>query len=215
MPYINLDSINLDSIEKYSGAYTFFSSLIMAIITLAYVILTHTLVKEQKTTREMLNAPLISAKLQPKEGNIWIIELIIDNIGKGPAYDIKLSCEPEFEILHGKKISDLGFFKNGIPYLDTRQTLKIPLIYTIDSPDTLKLSFDLNITCYNKENKLIPHSIPLSFLQFENLSQMGPFPLKSISESLSAIKQDISQINNKITGNSCVDITIDDERSYQ
>ena len=74
-----------------------YSNLILAIITIAYVILTWRMVVEMRKAREAENEPQLVATLIPLGG--MAIKLRISNAGGGPALDIKaiISLEPNRE----------------------------------------------------------------------------------------------------------------------
>jgi hypothetical protein len=50
--------------------------------------------------------------------------MVIQNVGLGPAYNIKFKLDPDFEYGEGKFLSDLGFVRNGLKYLAPNQKLQ-------------------------------------------------------------------------------------------
>lgn len=92
------------------------ATIFLAIITAVYVYLTWQLLQENKKMRNALNEPKVIAILDPYK--VRLVELVIKNIGLGPAYNIFLKIEPDFICHSTKKLfSKHSFVQKGITYL--------------------------------------------------------------------------------------------------
>ncbi len=111
----------LEFLNQNSGAFAVMFSALVAIATIVYAILTWKLVSETRKMRETQTEPKVSVTIQPREEWINFIDMVIQNIGLGPAYNIKFEVSPDFEYAKGKFLSDLGFMKNGLRYLAPNQ----------------------------------------------------------------------------------------------
>jgi hypothetical protein len=96
--------------------------------TVAYAILTRTLVRETRRLREIGSEPWVSVYVEPSKRGIGFLEFIVSNVGNGPAYDIKLALQSDWQIFPERypevRLSGIGLFKNGIRYLAPGQSLR-------------------------------------------------------------------------------------------
>lgn len=116
--------MGLEFLNQNSGAFAVIFSAIVAFSTVIYAILTWKLVSETRKMRKVQTEPKVSVIIQPREEWINFIDMIIQNIGLGPAYNIKFEVNPDFEYAKGKFLSELGFMKNGLKYLAPNQKLQ-------------------------------------------------------------------------------------------
>lgn len=72
------------------------------------------LVEEIKQVRKSENMPYVLVDIKPKEGQIQALEVVVRNIGGGPAFN--LNCKFAPDVLYREKpkitLSDLPIFKN-------------------------------------------------------------------------------------------------------
>lgn len=73
-----------------------YSSLILVIATIIYVVFTYKLSKETTKLREVETSPFISLNLEPFH-NSPTLKLVVKNIGKAPAYNIGFSIDKEYK----------------------------------------------------------------------------------------------------------------------
>ena len=124
----------LDFLNQNSGAITVIFTGFVTIATIAYAILTWSLVSETKKLREAQTEPKVSAIIQPREEWLNFIDLVIQNIGMGPAYNIKFQVLPDFEEEERRfKVSEIGFIKNGLRYIAPNQKLETYLTNLADN----------------------------------------------------------------------------------
>ena len=70
----------IDFLNQNSGAITLIFTMVVALATVAYVVLTWSLVSETKKLREDQTEQKISAIIQPREEWLNFMDLIIQNI---------------------------------------------------------------------------------------------------------------------------------------
>jgi hypothetical protein len=124
--------MDLEYLNQNSGAISVIFSAFVALATIVYAILTWKLVSETRKMREAQTEPKISTTIQPSEEWINFIDMIIQNIGLGPAYNIHFKISPDFEYEKGKFLSELGFVKSGLKYLAPNQKFQFFLTSIVE-----------------------------------------------------------------------------------
>jgi hypothetical protein len=190
----------LEFLNLNSGAVTAISTVFLTIITFVYVLLTRSISKETEMMRKAQTAPNISVTIQSEEESINLIDLIIKNIGLGPAYNVKFEINPDFEdrFLSGK-LSDIGFIKNGLPYFAPNQEFKILLTnITENDEEKLKKAFEIEITYESNIHEPYSNTYLIDFSQQCGLSSGEP-PLYRIADDIEQIQKDINHISTGFT----------------
>jgi hypothetical protein len=178
-----------------NGTIQTIASIILAIITFFYMILTRELVDEQQKIRQAQVEPHISIVIQPREEWLNSIDMTIQNLGNGPALKIKFLITPDFEHRNGQFLSQLGFFKYGISYLGARQRIRFPLTIITEPPrNKIKTKFNITVTYENSIGIKKTEIIPIDFTQFEGLTQLGVPPDHKIAREIEKIQKDIHEI---------------------
>lgn len=79
-------------------------------------------------TRNILRAqaePRVYISISPRvDDSFGYYDFIIENFGNGYAENVKLSIDKDYNIVRGKKLSDVGLFKNGVAFLAPKQRIK-------------------------------------------------------------------------------------------
>ncbi|MDO8721436.1 MAG: hypothetical protein Q7J31_04320, partial [Syntrophales bacterium] len=107
-------------LNSNSGALTVIFTAVVTISTVAYAILTWSLVSETKKMREVQTEPRIEIALKPLDFAINIVRLHVRNIGLGPAKNVRFT----FSVSSGGEGAEklLGefnkaiFLKTGLKY---------------------------------------------------------------------------------------------------
>ena len=172
--------IIFDELNKYS-------SLILMFATLVYVYFTYKLTKETTKLREVETTPFISIYIKPDH----FLKLIIENIGKSPAYDVKFEMDEKY-----KQYFKCGCdFKRKISYFSPNQRLIIGMdAYTKLS----KLDFDyipIKVKYYSKNNDKYEETF---FVEWKYLSgtSLKSNALEEIPKELEKISSEIKNLNN-------------------
>ncbi len=179
---------------------------IVAIATALYTVITLFLFLEARKTRQEQREPRISVTFQPREDFINWLDMIIQNIGGGTAYNVKFSSSSNFELIKGKNFLDLGFMKNGIRYLVQNQ--KIQFFFTNMAEDTekkktsrleIEVAYQTNDSKTNRifNRNLRKDKFTVDFSELLGLLQAGKSPLRVISDSVDKIQSDIASLVSK------------------
>jgi len=174
----------LEFLNLNSGAVTAISTVVLTIVTFVYVLLTRSISKETEIMRKTQTEPNISAIIQADERYINWINLIIQNIGLGPAYNVKFEVNPDFEYRDrhpnpdarsiNYKLSDIGFIKNGLPYFAPNQKFQFYLTNLADDyQEKLKKSFEIKVTYESNIHEPYSNTYLIDFSQQNGLTQLG------------------------------------------
>lgn len=186
----------LEFLNQNSGAFSVIFSAIVAIATVVYAILTWRLTSETRKMREAQTEPKISVTIQPREEWINFIDMVIQNIGLGPAYNIKFEVNPDFEYRKGNFLSELGFMKNGLKYLAPNQKLQFFLTSIVENfEEKTKKSFEIRVTYQNSVGKKYEDVYVIDFSQLIGLSQLGEPSLYKIAKNIEEIQKDIHHLS--------------------
>ena len=183
----------LEFLDQNESAFTVIFSALVALATLVYAILTWKLVSETRKMREAQTEPNISVTIQPSEKWMEIVDMIIQNIGLGPAYNIKFEINPDFKTFTGKFLSEYGFMKNGLNFFASNQKFQFFLVSLVEYFP--KETFEIKVTYQNSIGKTYEDLYLIDFSQFEELSQLGNAQLDEIAETLEKIQTDIHLIS--------------------
>lgn len=186
---------NIKFLNENSGALTVVFSAVVALSTMVYAILTWKLVTVNEKMMELQIEPNISVFLQPKEGDIYFVEMVIKNIGNGPAYNITFNVDPDFEYGENKYLSEKGCFQK-LNYLPPGKEFKFFLTSLLeDTERKLNTKFDVKVKYYDKFDRPASEIFTIDFSEFDGLTQVGEPPLKEIANNTSNISKNIKKIS--------------------
>jgi hypothetical protein len=169
-------------------------SCVVAFSTVAYVTLTWRLVKETRAQRKVLTEPKIHVGLDmhPKESNI--MELYVENIGHGVAYNVRFNFLQDFEFKQKGKLSEIGIFKSGIKVFAPNKFYRTYVTSLLDDTDKKKnnpieveVLYDTSIKKDLKEIFHLDFSEYIGLLVLENKDKMDLL-IKSIENLTTEIK---------------------------
>ena len=191
----------------WSNIITAGSTFVLAIITLFYLLETR---QTRKTTQKMLklsNTPEIKVALlySHREINVLTIDLYIENIGTGHAYDIQFTGDfKEFQPeLTEKPLGEFEIIKDGISHLAPGRRYQTELVWDCKKKENLpKEKRKIFVSYQDSAGKINDRMYPFDFEKAEGFIQMGDPSLDSIAVSLKSIQKDLSEIKKKYTLNS-------------
>jgi hypothetical protein len=176
---------------------TIIFSALVAFSTVIYAVLTWKLVNETIKLRKAQTEPKISIRIEPNENCMFYCDMIIENIGLGPAYNINFELDPDIKDFHKKALSDLNLIKNGIKYLapGTKRQFFFAQ-FSEESKETKKFrdSFQIKAFYKNSQNETIDDCFTIDFSEFSGISKLGDAPLHTIAKSLDKIEKKISSM---------------------
>lgn len=162
------------------------------IATSIYVIFAYKLTKETIRLREVETTPFISMHVKPD----LMLSLIIENIGKAPAYNVELSMEEKYRHCFQCDCD----FKHKISYFSPNQQL---VIYMDQYTNLEKLEFDsipIKVKYSSKDGQVFEETFKIewkylsgSALQKDSLENIK----KAIKETANEIKELHKTIGNK------------------
>ena len=203
----------LDFLNTNSGAFSVIFAGLVAIATIVYALLTRNLVRETIKMRESQTEPNISVGVQPREEWISFIDFVVQNIGLGPAYDIKFEIQYEGDSEAKKVLSQVYFLKNGVNYLSPSQKIQFFLLSLAENyEENIATSFKIQVFYKNHIGKRYNKEYIIDFSEFEGLYQLGEPPLYKISTNIEKIKTDINKL---ITGINKLKVITIDYKEYQ
>jgi len=186
----------LEFLNENSGVFSVVFSAVVSIATVVYAILTWKLVSEARKMRETYTEPKVSVVVQPREEWIYFIDMIIQNVGLGPAYKIHFNITPNFEYAPEKFLSELGFVKSGLSYLAPSQKLRFFLTSMLENfEEKISKPFEVRITYQNTIGKKYKDVYKIDFSQFVGLSKLGEPALYKIAKNIEEIKRDINHLS--------------------
>jgi len=89
--------IILDWLNHYSAAVTAIATVVLMLTTAYYAYVTRGLLKENQLLRKAGNEPRMVAFITPHKEITPIMDLVIQNVGTGPAYDVLLKLDGNLE----------------------------------------------------------------------------------------------------------------------
>ncbi len=174
-----------DFIVEYSGFLSFLATLVLVFITYMYVKLTSKLVSAQTAPRLMINIEMVlGSGGRPK------IQLILQNAGQSPAYNIKFHINPEnYEYENGNRVIDLEKIRTGIPFLGSgqRTTLYYGEASSLRQTDEL---VDINVEFNDEGNKKYNVLHRINFRMADK-----DYTLRDIAGALGEIGSEISMLS--------------------
>jgi hypothetical protein len=169
---------------------------VIAIFTFFYSICSWQLTKETRKARKTQTEPLVCIYLSPRESWIAWIDLTIENIGIGPAYDIHFTLSNNNDSNEDYKLlSQMSCIQNGISFLAPSQKIKTFFTSLAEYNKENISPINVKITYKNiyKEEYSSEYTINLSELL--GIQQLGEPPLEKIAKNIEIIKSDIHSIS--------------------
>ena len=164
---------------------------IVATSTVVYAFLTWRLVSETKRLRVAQTEPMVSVTYHPREEWINFIDFRIKNVGAGPALDIRLEVEPDFEYVPNKWLSQLNLFENGLKYLGPGDERRFFLTSLTENGDAKVASpFEVKVTYRGTIGNEKTDRFVIDFSEWEGLMQLGKPPLHEIADSMKSLAQE-------------------------
>jgi len=192
------------------------------VATVFYVILTHKLVKETRLLRIQQFRPQVTARVEPGQAALGFIDLVLENIGSGPAYEVTFKFDPDLELESNPKrnLSNIGFLRSGLRYLGPGQELRTYLtrLYgrsdeVLQGPDRPRFRLDLSYrdglgTGYSE-------SFEIDFAHLAGLVRVGSPPLPDIAKHLGDIESALTRLVSGFAKLKVIQYSPDDvEREY-
>jgi|GEM_PF-723813 len=196
---INLPSINqivnfLSQPNVNSSLMLLFTGLV-AIATIAYAILTNSLVSETQQMKEIQHLPQITISVQTRAEWINFIDMQIKNTGFGPAYNISFNVLEDFVYDKNQKLSDLSLIKNGLKYLGPNQKIQFFLTSFAEDTELKKKPFKIKVNYKDFLGRIKDETFEIDLNELMGLRQLGEPPLYKISKSMETLTTAVNHLS--------------------
>jgi len=169
---------------------------VVGISTGVYAFLTWKLVSETKKMREVQTEPRVWVGIYTREESIHLKDLVIQNIGMGPAYNITFEIIPDFEYLNGKFLSNLNLFKDGLRYLAPNQKVQFFLTNMLENWDKkIKTPFNVGVYYQNSLGRKLEDHYTIDFSLLVGLAYVGEPPLQKIAKNVEEMQKDLGRVS--------------------
>lgn len=187
--------------ENPEGA-TLLATIIVAVATVIYAVLTGLLVVETVRMRRAQTEPKLAAYFEPDEQAVIFGHLYVKNIGLGPAYDVTFDLIPEGNKSGGERlIADFKkrkFFERGVQYIGPGQHLRSGVTQMNENYQE-KIAATVRVRMRYRPargSKLTTDEYPIDFSELEGYSQLGKPPIHAIANTLEKMQTDLRWLVN-------------------
>lgn len=187
----------LNFFDIHAGSITAIFTMSIAIFTMIYVGGTLLMWLEMRKSRQRLDKPNIQISLEPQErwGNLF--DLVVENLGNVPVYNLRLQIEPkDSKTMGNRKLGDLNLFKKTIPVFGIGQRLRTLAVYYVDfihSDQPKKISF---IAKYkDNDNKSYVQRYDFDMEIYLGMSASSEKTLKDVVEHIEKLTKEINKIS--------------------
>lgn len=192
---INILNSVISFLNTNSGAFLVITTIIYASITGVYAFITRRMLKETKIMRESQTEPFVFINLQPLERVRFLKNIVIQNIGPGPAYDVRFKIEPDIVLSRDQKLSEINMMKQGFKYLAPNQRIECLIASSMELANKKeKVLYELTVTYQNKSEKHYEATYVLDFTEYFGMQYTDDDPYKGIVDKLEAIHGDIDKV---------------------
>lgn len=186
----------MEWLNSNSAAISAMATAMLVIITGFYTWVTLGLLHENKEIRAGLSKPDIAVYVTVHEGYVNFLNLVVENVGSGAAYDVILNTENEFAPESKIDVRRLGFFRHTLGFFGSRQKIVHFLASMPESWDELmKEPLKIHAVYADSHGRTYEKRFAIDFAVFENLSRVGKQPLYSLADDLEKIRKDIGHIS--------------------
>jgi hypothetical protein len=204
-------------VNANAGVLTLSFSFVVTVATVFYVLLTRELVRETRLVREAQVQPHISVRVELNQVAFGFCDLVVENMGVGPAYDVAFSYSPDLELETNPRrhLSSIGFLQAGFRYLAPRQEVRTFLMSLIGVEDSRlkgeqRITFTVTVGYRDSLRKEYSERFTIDFAHFAGLMTLGTPPLPSIAKSLEKIQDSVSKLSTGWSKLKVVQYTPDD-----
>ena len=182
-----------------AGALNLLFAALVAVATVVYAWLTAKLVGETRRLRQVQTEPHIEVFYRPRDEWISLFDIVVKNIGNGPAYDIKFTWDATTsnkgsESLLGR-LQEIGGIKSGVAYLGPNQEFfSFWTQMTEDFEDKVATQVRIGTTCRGVTGVIYDREHLLNLAELKGVSRIGEPPLLKIAKSLEALQHNLNRV---------------------
>lgn len=168
-------------------------------LTFINVLFAYFLLRETIKLRKVETEPEISIFLE-KSPSGENFDILVKNIGKGSAYNLKFTYDNDPDILKQYKyfkINELGFF-NGVKYMAPNQQYRTFFGGYAMFAKPLPPPLNINAEYFNKSGSLIKDNFVINTSEYWGTLSLQTTKLNDINKSLMEISKNINNLQKKI-----------------
>lgn len=173
-----------DWMTKYNGVLALLIALLGMLATVVYAALTVRLVRETIRLRKVGTNPDIAIYFEPYERSINLINLVVKNIGNGPAYHLSFVIEqaPPVKDQIGKRLSEIALF-DGFKYMAPGRELRYYFgsVFAL-MQEPVPGAVTITVSYESKERERQREAFTLDLGDFNGMVQLGMPPLHDIAK---------------------------------
>lgn len=189
----------IDEINKNAGFIGLVFSLVVTIATVVTAWLNARLVSETRRMREAQTEPHIQVTYKIRDEWINLLDVVVRNIGLGPAYDISFELRAESSNEEKNDLVDsmekLNCFSKGLVYLGPDQEFS-SFWTNLTEGHASKLGTRVLVTCRYRNATGVRYEMPcvLDLSELKGISRIGEPPLIKISKQIESIAKSIDHL---------------------
>lgn len=194
----------IELLNQNAGALNLLFSGVVALATVVYATLTAWLVLETRKLRQAQTEPHVEVFYRPRDEWISLLDIVVKNIGAGPAYDLKFSMVADesnkatHELL--TRLSELKSIENGISFLGPGQEFAsfwTSMVDQFDQKMQAKIVITSSFLSTTGDKYTRKHVVDLS--ELKGLQRIGKPPLLKIAESVEQLQKDVGSLAKRLT----------------
>ena len=189
----------LANLGERAAAWNLLFSATVALSTVVYAVLTWKLVAETRSMRKAQTAPKVAVYYESRDDWMSLLNIVIRNVGMGPAYDIKLSLEPSSDSpgahLLMTELAARNVFNTGIRFLAPGQQY-LSYFTNIAEAAEEKLGARLRVTVQYRTaaGEQQTDQYVLDFAELRGILEVGEPPLTVIARSLDKVAKAAARV---------------------
>src|SRR5437867_6851773 len=181
-----------------SPNFTLIFSAIVTLSTVVYAVLTALLVRETRRMRQVQTEPRIDITHKVREEWIGHVEVVVANIGLGPAYDVRFRAEAVTDDAETRELirelMEINFVRSGLHYLSPGQRASSFLTNLSENPRWLRSAFRVTATYASAEGKRYKDEYLIDLSEFVGLRRVGEPPLHKMAKAIEALQVDVHEL---------------------
>lgn len=189
----------IEFLNNNAGALNVVFAGVVMLATTVYAVLTWKLVAETRQMREVQTEPRLSVSLRSIDEAIHIVRLHFQNIGQGPAFNVKFTPRVE----SGNEVSSSlleeltrpNFFKAGLSYFGPgheRLSMYTQLNQSQDEKLSTVLAFDVEYKSVT--GKVYEDTLVVDMSEYKGSHQIGKPHLYAIALSLEKLQKSVDDL---------------------
>jgi len=187
----------VNTVNQYEKLITLIFTFFVTMSTVVYALLTRKLTTETIKMRKAQTDPKLTVYLKHNDAGIHFLNFVVENIGTGQAYDVKMTVikEPELKKKNGNMLKELGIIQHGLKHIAPRQKIETWYMSFIGIYEqVINDSIEISIEYKNDSKENISEYFIINFSQFGNINQLGGNPIQKIAQNMEKIERNISKI---------------------